>query len=189
MCGTGACKTTCTVTADCVSPDICAGGLCVPPVTLSVQLAERDLMASDPAVAPHLKLFNMGTSAVTLSQITLRYWYTEEGTDGTTLATNIAQQASCDFAVLNCANITMSFVQVSPARTGANFYFQVGFTSGAGTLAAGANTNEIQPRFNKADFTNYHEADDYSYLSTTAYTTTTKVTAYLNGSLVYGTEP
>ncbi len=44
-------------------------------------------------------------------------------------------------------------------------------------------------RFNKNDYTNYNEADDYSFLSTTAYTTTTKVTAYLNGTLIYGTEP
>ena len=189
ICGVGACKTTCTATADCLSPDICAGGACVPPVTLTVQLAERDVTPTDPAVAPHFKLFNGGTNAVTLSNITLRYWYTEEAADGTTLSTAIAQSAACDFATISCANITMSFVQVSPARTGANSYFQVGFAAGAGTLAAGANTNEIQTRFNKTDYSKYNEANDYSYLSTTAYTATTKVTAYLNGSLVYGTEP
>jgi hypothetical protein len=177
------------VTADCVSPDICAGGVCVPPVTLSVQLAARDLTNPGQAVAPHFKLFNNGTSAITLSNITLRYWYTEEGTDGTTLVTNIAQQAFCDFAAVGNGNIVMSFVQVTPAVTNANFYFQVGFTSGAGTLAAGANTNEIQTRFNKTDFSFYNLSNDYSYLATTTYTATTKVTAYYNGSLVYGTEP
>jgi hypothetical protein len=156
-----------------------------------VKLAERDLNATDGAVAPHFEIFNSGTNTVTLSQITLRYWYTEEGTDGVTVATTpIAQQASCDFAAINCSNVVMSFVQVTPAVTGANFYFLVGFGSGAGTLAAGANTSEIQLRFNKTGFSsNYSEADDYSYLSTTSYTTTTKVTAYLNGSLIYGTEP
>jgi hypothetical protein len=190
VCGTNACKTTCTTTADCVSPDICAGGACVPPVTLSIQVAERDTNATDPAVAPHFKVFNTGTNTATLSQITLRYWYTEEAADGVTVATTpIAQTASCDFAAINCTNITMSFAQVTPAVTGANFYFQVGFTSGAGTLAAGANTNEIQPRFNKNDFSNYKETDDYSYTGSTSYMTTTKVTAYLNGSLIYGTEP
>jgi endoglucanase len=107
-----------------------------------------------------------------------------------TLATTpIAQNAACDFATINCTNVTMSLVQVSPVRTGANFYLLVGFTAGAGTLAAGANTNEIQIRFNKVDFTNYHEADDYSYVSSTSFATTAKVTAYYNGALVYGTEP
>jgi hypothetical protein len=161
-------------------------------VTLTVQLAERDLMATDPAVAPHFNIINSGTNTVTLSQITLRYWYTEEASNGTSLATTpIAQTANCDFSASTggCAAVTMSFVQVTPAVTGANFYFQVGFTSSAGTLAAGASTNQIQLRFNKNDFSNYNEVDDYSYLSTTTLTTTTKVTAYLNGSLIYGTEP
>jgi hypothetical protein len=192
ICGTNACKTTCTASADCVSPDICASGACVPPVTLTVQLAERDLMASDPAVAPHFNIINSGANTVTLSQITLRYWYTEEASNGTSLATTpIAQTANCDFSASTggCPDVTMSFVQVTPAVTGANFYFQVGFLSGAGTLAAGASTNQIQLRFNKNDFSNYNEVDDYSYLSTTTLTTTTKVTAYLNGALIYGTEP
>jgi hypothetical protein len=158
-----------------------------------VQLAERDLNATDGAIAPHFKIFNTGTNTITLSQITLRYWYTEEGTDGVTVATTpIAQEASCDFAAItgNCANVNMSFVQVTPAVTGANFYFLVGFASGAGTLAPGTNTSDIQLRFNKTSFSsNYNELDDYSYLSTMTYTTTTKVTAYLNGALIYGTEP
>ena len=190
VCGTNACKMTCASSTDCVSPDVCLASACVPPVNLTAQLAERDLVPNDQAVAPHFKITNTGTSAITLSTITLRYWYTEEGTDGVTLATTpIAQNAACDFATINCTNVTMSLVQVSPARTGANFYLLVGFTAGAGTLAAGANTNEIQIRFNKVDFTNYHEADDYSYVSSTSFATTAKVTAYYNGALVYGTEP
>ena len=181
ICGTGACKTACTANADCVSPYICAGGSCVPPVTLTVQVKERDLNATDNTVSPYFQIKNSGTNVVTLSNITLRYWYTEEGT--------AAQQANCDFATLSCSNIVMSFVAVSPARTGANEYLQVGFTTSAGTLSAGASTGDIQLRFNKSDFTNYTETDDYSYLATTSYTTTTKVTAYLNGTLIYGTEP
>ena len=159
-----------------------------------MQLAARDLQVTDGAVAPHFKIFNTSTTnTITLSQITLRYWYTEEGTDGVTVATTpIAQQAACDFSATagGCPNVNMSFVQVTPAVTGANFFFLVGFASGAGTLAPNTNTSDIQLRFNKTGFSsNYNEADDYSYLSTTTYTTTMKVTAYLNGALVYGTEP
>ena len=181
ICGANACKTSCTASTDCVSPDICAGGGCVPPVTLTVQLAERDTFTGDAAVAPHFSIKNSGTNPVALSSITVRYWYTEEGT--------VAQTASCDYAMISCSNITLSLVPVSPAVTGANYYFQFGFTTAAGTLAAGASTTDIQLRFSKNDFTNYNETDDYSYLSTTAYTTTAKVTAYLNGTLIYGTEP
>jgi hypothetical protein len=191
ICGTNACKTTCASSTDCLTPDVCLSNVCVPPVNLTVQLAERDLNATDGAIAPHFEITNTGTNPITLSTITLRYWYTEEGADGMTLATTpIAQQAACDFAAINCPNVTMSFVQVTPAVTGANFYFLVGFGSAAPTLAAGANTSEIQLRFNKTGFSsNYNEADDYSYVARTTYATTTKVTAYYNGALIYGTEP
>jgi hypothetical protein len=153
-------------------------------------LAERDLNAKDSVVAPHFQIKNSGTNSITLSTITVRYWYTVEASDGVTVATTPgAQQVNCDYALLGCGNITMSLVQVSPARTGANEYLQLSFPASAGTLAAGATTGEIQTRINKLDFTNYNESDDYSYLAVTSYTATTKVTVYLNGTLIYGTEP
>jgi hypothetical protein len=192
ICGTNACKTTCASTADCLSPDVCLSSACVPPVKLTVQLAERDLNATDPAVAPHLEITNTSTTtAITLSTITLRYWYIQEGTDGVTETTSLLPQtAHCDYAALGCGNITTSFAFVSPAVTGANAYFQVGFTTGAGSLAPNnANTNEIQLYFTKNDFSNFSETNDYSYVASTSYATTMKVTAYYNGALVYGTEP
>lgn len=189
VCGTNACKTTCTATADCVSPDICAGGSCVPPITVTVQLAERDLNAHDSTAAPHIQVKNSGTNSFALSTITVRYWYTEEASDGVTLGTSEAQAVSCDYALLGCSNVTMSLVAVSPARTGANYYLQLSFPASVGSLAAGATTGEIQARIYKVDNTAYNETDDYSYLSTMSYTNTTKVTVYLNGTLVYGTEP
>jgi hypothetical protein len=189
MCGTGACKTTCTANADCVSPDICAGGSCVPPITVTVSLAQRDLNARDSTLAPHLQIKNSGTNSFALSTITVRYWYTEEASDGTTLGTTEAQQVACDYALVGCNNVTMSLVAVSPARTGANYYLQLAFPTSLGSLAAGATTGEIQSRIFKVDNTAYNETDDYSYLATMTYTSTTKVTVYLNGTLVYGTEP
>ena len=94
----------------------------------------------------------------------------------------------------NCASTALprleSFVTVSPARTGADTYLLVGFSSGAGSLAAGASTGEIQARFNKNDFSNYTETGDYSCDPTkTTYTDWNKVTLYQNGTLVWGTEP
>ena len=67
---------------------------------------------------------------------------------------------------------------------------EVGFTGGAGSLAPGANTGEIQNRFNKTDWSNYDETDDYSYHgSLTAFTLWTKVTICYKGAPVWGTEP
>ena len=141
----------------------------------------RELNATDQAVMPDLKLFNNGTTPIPLPEMTLRYWFTRD--------TAIAQTAWCDFATIGAANITLSLVAVTPAKTNADYYLQVGFATAAGSLGAGANTNNIQTRFSKNDFSNYNEANDYSYTASGTFMTVTKVTAYRLGVLVYGTEP
>jgi endo-1,4-beta-xylanase len=66
-------------------------------------------------------------------------------------------------------------------------YLEVGFTGG--TLAPGASTGDIQLRFAKADWSPLDETDDYSYGTNTVYADSTRVTAYVNGSRVWGSEP
>jgi hypothetical protein len=188
VCGAGACKTTCATTADCVSPDVCTGTVCSPPATLSVALKAVNI-TNVQFITINVHLTNNGTSAIPLTQVTVRYWYTLDG--GTA-----AQTPNCDYTFLpgNCASIVYSassFVTMTTPKATADHYFQFGFTSGAGSLAAsGGTTSDMQLRWNKNDFTNFTQTNDYSYnASTTAWVTTTKVTAYLNGALVYGTEP
>ena len=92
---------------------------------------------------------------------------------------------------MNQANGTPAvgpWVAVSPAKTNADFFYQVGFTAAAGSLNPGA-TAEFQVQWHKNDWTNYTQANDYSFNNVTAFTTTTAVTVYRLGVLVYGTEP
>src|SRR4029079_1323606 len=87
-------------------------------------------------------------------------------------------------------NVTSQFVALSPARTGADFYLQLGFTAGIGSLTARQATGEVQGRSNKDDWTNYDESNDYSYDPTKlAFADWDRVTLYRNGALVWGTEP
>jgi len=123
-------------------------------------------------------------TAVPLSQLTIRYWYT--------IDTPVdAESSQCDYAQLGCNNITTSNVTLSPTRPNADRYFQVGFAATAGNLAAGSgNTGEIQVWFHKNSWGNYTETGDYSYDATkTGYADWSKVTLYQNGTLVWGTEP
>ena len=137
---------------------------------------------NDNQIKPHLEVVNNGNSTISLSDITIRYWYT--------IDSNASQSFWCDYATLGCSAITGTFVALPTAKTGADYYLQVGFTSSAGTLAPGANTGEIQTRFNKTDWSNFNETNDYSYISSqTSYAPSTKITIYYKGQLIYGTEP
>jgi Cellulose binding domain len=181
-CGATACKTTCSTSADCGSPNVCLGTACGTASSLKVQYRTGDTNCCDNQVRSQFQIVNTGTTAVALSSLTIRYWYT--------IDTVQPQTAWCDFATLGCSNIVESFVTVSPARPNADTYLQVGFASGAGNLGGGATSGEIQARFNKNDFSNYNENNDYSYdVTKTAYTDWVKVTLYQNGTLVWGTEP
>jgi hypothetical protein len=134
-------------------------------------------------IKPRMRIVNSGTTAVALSTLTMRYWYTVD-----TVAPS--QLASCDFATVGCNNIVETFTTVTPAKTGADTYFQIGFASGAGNLAAGGNTGEIQISAHKSDFSAYTETNDYSFDATkTAYADWNKVTLYQNGTLIWGIEP
>ncbi len=133
-------------------------------------------------VKPQLELFNTGKSSINLSNVTIRYWFT--------LDAKQAESYWCDYAKVGCHNISGRFVPLTPPRARANAYLEIRFTNGAGSLAPGANSGDIENRFNKNDWSNYQQANDYSYEgSITTYTVSTRITAYYKGALIWGNEP
>ncbi|ADO73774.1 cellulose binding domain-containing protein [Stigmatella aurantiaca] len=99
-------------------------------------------------------------------------------------------QSSCDYATAGCANVTASVVQLSTPRPGASHYVELGFTSGAGSIAAGHDSGEVHLRFNKSNWSNFDETNDYSFDATkTAFTSWDRMTVFRGGVLVWGTEP
>ena len=147
--------------------------------SVEVQYANLDPDPLNNAIKPGLKVLNTGTVDLDPAHLTLRYWFTAEGTS--------PLLGFCDYAEIGCSKITTTFGTVSPARPGADSYLQVGFA--AGLLEAGASTGQMQLRVHKSDFSNFDERNDYSYGTNTTFATTTTVTAYLDGVLVWGTEP
>lgn len=149
---------------------------------LTLEYADATTDATTNTPRPHFEIVNGTGSSVSLSSLTIRYWYTADGTQ--------TQQFACDYALAGCSNVTASFVSMANPTGTADTYLQIGFTSGAGSIAVNGNSGDIQARFNKSDWSNYNQANDYSWKQNqTSYAAWSQVTLYLNGQLVWGTEP
>ncbi|MDU0292851.1 glycoside hydrolase family 9 protein [Saccharothrix longispora] len=127
-----------------------------------------------------LAAVNRGTTAVDRSTVTLRYWFTRDGATAN-------HQVFCDWAVVGCANVRATVVTLSTARPGADSYLQVTF--GAGSLAPGASTGDVQLRVAKSDWSSFDQSNDHSYRATTALADFDRVTAYTGTTLAWGVEP
>lgn len=148
---------------------------------IKVQMFNGNTAAQTNGISPKIKLYNTGNTNVKLSDVKLRYYYTIDGEK--------AQNFWCDWSSAGSSNVTGTFVALPSPKTGADYYLEIGFTSGAGELAAGASI-EVQARFSKNDWTNYTQTGDYSYNGTgNNYADWSKVTGYISGSLKWGVEP
>jgi hypothetical protein len=133
-----------------------------------------------------LRVENMKSNTINLSDLTVRYWFTTDDPTGMVFY--------CDYAMLDCANVTpnATFAPVTPRKTGANAYLQVGFGASAAPLTAFSDTGDIQIRV--SDSPSYYpvdQTDDYSYDCSMMNTEVDnmKITAYVGGALAWGVEP
>jgi lysophospholipase L1-like esterase len=149
--------------------------------SIKVQFYNQSTAATSNQIYLNIKLVNTGSSAVALSNVKIRYYYTINGAQ--------TQNFYCDWSPIGSSNVNGSFVTLSTPKTGVDTYVEIGFTSGAGSLAAGGNTT-VQARVAKSNWTDYTQTDDYSFNpSATTFVDWTKVTGYVAGALAWGTEP
>ncbi|TXK77436.1 cellulase family glycosylhydrolase [Paenibacillus sp. N3.4] len=147
---------------------------------LAVQYRAADTNVNDNQIKPHFNIKNNGTTAVNLSDLRIRYYFTKDGTQ--------AMNAWIDWAQIGGTNIQITFVSATGINT--DTYVELSFTSGAGSIPAGGQSGDIQLRMSKTDWSNFNESNDYSFDgSKTSFTNWDKVTLFQNGTLVWGIQP
>jgi hypothetical protein len=169
------------VAGDCQSAT-CVGNVCQPPTSSGLKVLYACLdpgQPNDRFLQPAFEVQNTSAAIVPLSELKVRYWFTQETGDAPIFH---CQGTLCTFA-------TNTFVTVSPARANADHYFEIGFT-GSSSLAPGEVSSFLSITIDRVS--NFNEANDYSHDASKAWPTFsewTHVTMYRNGTLVWGTEP
>lgn len=148
---------------------------------LSVQYKTTATGGTADEAEPWFTVTNTGSSSVPLNEVTLRYYFTADGAPGYTFA--------CAWAVVGCANVSGTVVAMSTTTSTADHYLQIGFAAGAGSLAPGGSTGDIQLRLYRSDWQTVDQADDYSFGAQSSYADWTRVASYLDGTLASGTPP
>jgi Cellulose binding domain len=150
-----------------------------PVMGLSVEYLCDTTDAMSQEVRPYLKIANGGTASVSLTGVTMRYYFTADG--------STSQAFVCDYAQLGCSLISGAFFPTT--GTNADTYLEISFADGA--VNPGDDSGEIQARFHDTNYAvTFTQTNDYSFDATkTAYANWAQITLYQNGTLVWGTEP
>jgi len=151
---------------------------------LKVQDRSHDNENPDNTLYALYRITNTSTTAVPLSSLTLRYWFTNERPADPLVF-------GCDWAQISCSNISAKFVVLATPVSKANSYVEISFKAGAGSLAAGQSSGEIQTRVHHVNWSLFNTTLSYSFISDESfvYKDTQTVTLYQNGALAWGTEP
>ncbi|WP_234285281.1 cellulose binding domain-containing protein [Streptomyces venezuelae] len=148
----------------------------------SIAIRYRQGGAGGDQAAPWFTVVNTGATSVPLSQVKVRYYFKADP--------GASYRYACDWAVRGCTQVTGTFGTLANPTATADRYLEVGFTPGAGSLAPGADTGDVQLRFHRSNWQPLNQSDDYSFgPAQTTYANWSKVTATVGGAPVWGTAP
>lgn len=140
----------------------------------------------------NVQVGNGGFSTITLSDVTLRYWFTNDGNAPATIMFKSYYSQNGNLTITNMVKATFAAAPAANVTPTSDTYLELSFATGTGTIGAlGGGGANIQVEFNGAQNTTFNETNDYSFdaTKTKTYQPWTHITAYVKGVLVYGCEP
>jgi len=152
------------------------------PFNIQVQSMDGDGgQLTNNVIRPNFSLVNQDSVGINYNELTMRYWFTAENYAGI--------NTWIDYAQMGNSNVKMKYVQMPNPASGALGYMEYSFLPG-GKLNANSNSGVIRTRIANQDWSDFSEADDYSYQANTgSYGTNHRITLYRNGKLIFGEEP
>jgi hypothetical protein len=150
-------------------------------------MMHAEVAANDPesvTTSPHpfIRLVNDSKSAVPLTALTARYYYSKEPSG--TEAFNCYWVSIGDCPVL----APTVFADATPKTSTADRYMQLSFVASAPTLAAG-DAVEIHDAFYIANYPSFTQTNDYSFVTNSDFVSSEHLTIYRGGVLIWGVEP
>lgn len=158
-----------------IEPDTTASVLDV-----KVYSESKNTSAATNSISTWLKIDNKGNLPVDYADLSVRYWFTADGTS--------SLNHWLDFAQLGAGNIGAQFV-TGQQFVNADSYFELKPAASLGKLHPLSSTGNIQYRITKADWSSFDQANDYSYKTAAPLAENNHITLYYKGQLIYGQEP
>ena len=131
---------------------------------------------------PQIQVVNTGSGPLNLNNVTVKYWFNCDCTTQTI-------QAWVDWAGLIPAGSSETgnvHVSVQPTSLGGQTDYVLYSFTGNLVLQPGQ-AIEIQSRFNKSDWSNMTQGNDWSFAPNTSYVNASQMTGYMGGSAGLGT--
>lgn len=147
---------------------------------LRVYSENKNTNAAPTSLSTWLKIENKGNVPVDYADLSIRYWFTADGT--------ASLNHWIDFAKLGNGNISGQFVN-NQQKANADTYFELKTAASLGKLYPLSSTGNIQYRIGKSNWTAFDETNDHSYKTAGAFVENNKITVYYKGQLIYGLEP
>jgi hypothetical protein len=181
-CGTGCAG--CALGRSCISNDDCASkscaGTCMSSLHVDLFCSDRSSNATSPQ--PFFRVVNAGKLAFPLSSLSLRYYYTKDVAG--------AEQYNCyNVSGGDCTPLAPAvFADVTPKTSTADRYLELHYSTKAPSLAVNQ-SSEIRGAFFVPSYAAFNQSNDYSFSNNNAFQTSSNVTLYADGVLIWGTEP